>query len=174
MSEDTLRGSVIIGYLNFVKKTWGVQGLNECIQATGADPAKVKEGGWYDFKSSNNILKWINDVKGPEYVVMAGNYLIKNLGMLAYVLRFVNIKTILKRAPEGYSDAFRYGRIRIDIKEKSAKAVMTDVAVDEFACPAWTGALRGMLELTKTKGTVKKTQCQRDGATHCEYEIEWE
>ena len=176
MTEMMLRGSVLLGYLKFVKTKWGAQGMKELKEATGLDPASYREGGWYGAGDSEKLLGWIHDTKGPESLVAAGSFLIQNLGFLAYVMRFLNVKTILVRAPESYADAFRYGSIKIDIdgEVKRAVAVMKDVAVDPYACPAWLGAFQGMLEMTKTKGTVKETQCQRKGADHCEFLVEWE
>lgn len=175
MGEAELRGSVILGYMKFIKTKWGAQGLKEMSQATGLDPKNYKEGGWYPSEDSSKILQWIHDIKGPEFVPIAGNYLIKNLGILAYVLRFMNPKTILAKAPGSYRDAFKYGKMKVDfIGEKKAEVKMKNVAIDQYACPAWHGAFEGMLELTKTKGTVEKVQCQLDGAPYCLYIIQWE
>ena len=175
MGEEELRGSVILGYMKFIKAKWGIQGLNEMCQATYLDPKYFKEGGWYPSEESSKLLGWIHNAKGPEFVPLAGNYLIKHLGILAYVLRFMNPKTILTRAPNSYRDAFRYGKMRVDfIGERRAEVKMKDVAVDKYACPAWHGAFQGMLELTKAKGTVEKVQCQLDGAPYCMYIIQWE
>jgi predicted hydrocarbon binding protein len=98
---------------------------------------------------------------------------VKDLGVLSYIVRFTNITSLLKRAPESYADAFNYGQLEVDIKEKSATIKIIDTAVDEYTCPAWIGAFRGMLELTKTNGTVRKTHCQLNGASHCEFIIKW-
>ncbi|MDG6220247.1 MAG: hypothetical protein QCI38_02200 [Candidatus Thermoplasmatota archaeon] len=174
MSDLRIRGSVIVGYMQFVKKTWGKAGLEELEKDTNLSIDYFKEGLWYDAEFSNSILAWVRKRGGEEYLKKAGNYLMKNLGFLAYVVRFMNIKTILARAPASYGDAFKYGSVNIDIGDNRAVVTMHDTAVDEHACPAWVGALEGMLELTRTKGTVKETKCQRKGAPNCEFIIEWE
>jgi len=174
LAENSIRGSVVYGYLKFIKRTWGIEGLKECVEATGVDPDKIKGGQWYSADHTRKILQWVSDTKGQDYVRKSGNYIVKDLGVLSYIVRFTNIKTLLKKAPDSYSDGFTYGSIKVDIGENSAVIKMKDTAVDDYACPAWLGALSGMLEMTRTKGTVEETQCQRKGAPHCEFLMEWE
>lgn len=176
MAEEDLmcRGSVPLGFINYIKKTWGQQGLDQFIADTGMDPKEIKEGQWYDISSSGVVQEWIFKNKGEEQVVKAGAYTIKNQGLFSYVIRFANIKSILKRAPENHREVFKCGTMEVKIHEDHARVIMTDTAADEYSCIAWKGALIGALELTKTKGTVKETQCQyKGGASHCEFLVEW-
>jgi len=176
MDESVLRGSVIIGYLEYIRKTWGKHGLEELHLATGVDLGMFKPGKWYSPGYSESVLRWISEKGGgPEAVTRAGNYIIKHLGFLSYIMRFANITTLLNKAPASYEDGFRYGSITVNrIDDHSAMVIMKDTAVDDYACPAWLGAFRGMLELTKTTGTVREVKCQRKGAERCEFLVEWE
>ena len=172
--EQLCRGSVPLGFINYISTTWGQEGLDQFIKDTGMDPKDIKEGQWYDISSSGRVQEWICNNKGEEQVIKAGTYTIKNQGLFSYVIRFANVKSILKRAPENYMEVFKCGIMEVDIQENHAIVTMRDVAVNEYSCIAWKGALIGVLELTKTKGTVKETQCQfREGASHCEFLIEW-
>ena len=174
MAKKQIRGSVLIGYLKFIKKKWGAEGVNQCCETIGMSPKDFKEGAWYDQGYDTKIIDWIAKTKGAEYVEIAGNSAIKNLGIFAYLVRFVSIKTMLKHAPENYKDAYTFGSLKVELGDKSARIIMKDTRVDEYSCTAWLGALRGTLEMTRTKGTVTETQCQGKGAPHCEYLMEWE
>ena len=81
MGDPKLRGSVILGYLKFIKKTWGVSGLEQCTKDLGLDMSAIKDGGWYRETISGQVLAWISNNKGPEYVEKAGAHVIKNLGI---------------------------------------------------------------------------------------------
>ena len=172
---DQCRGSVPLGFIHYIKKTWGQEGLDQFIADTGMDPKDIKEGQWYNIESSGIVQEWIFKNKGEEHVVKAGAFTVKNQGIFSYVIRFANIKTILKKAPENHREVFRCGTMEIKIDEdNSARVIMKDTAADEYSCIAWKGALIGALELTNTKGTVKEIQCQlRDEASHCEFQIKW-
>ena len=172
--EQKCRGSVPLGFINYISKTWGQEGLDQFINDTGMDPNNIKEGQWYDISSSGRVQEWIFKNKGEEQVIKAGTFTIKNQGLFSYVIRFANVKSILKRAPESYNEVFKCGIMEVDIHENHAIVTMKDVAVNDYSCIAWRGALIGVLELTKTKGTVKETQCQYKGeASHCEFLVKW-
>jgi len=172
--EQLCRGSMPLGFISYIKKTWGQEGLDQFIKDTGVDPKNLKEGQWYDISSSGIVQEWIFKNKGEEQVVKSGAYTVKNQGLFSYVIRFANIKSILKKAPENHSEVFKCGTMKVDIQDNHAKVIMRDTAADEYSCIAWRGALIGALELTNTKGTVKETQCQlKDGASHCEFLVEW-
>ena len=160
--------------MKFIKKTWGKDGLKECGTAIGFSHKEIREGKWYEDEVGNRVTEWIADNKGEEYVERCGNYMIKDLGMLSYIVGFMDVKSILKRAPESYTDALNYGRLEVDIGESSAVISIKGTApIDKHACLIWLGTFRGVLEITKTKGTVTETKCAKKGAPHCEYLMEW-
>ncbi|MBI5000443.1 MAG: DUF2378 family protein [Euryarchaeota archaeon] len=111
--------------------------------------------------------------KGVECVEKCGAHTTKDLGALSYIVRFMDIRTVLKKAPESFRDAFSYGSLDVEIGDRRAVIKMKDTAVDDHACPAWLGCFKGVLEVTKTPGTVRETQCQLKGASHCEFLMEW-
>ena len=173
--ELKCRGSVPLGFINYISKTWGQEGLEQFIKDTGMNPKNIKEGQWYDISSSGIVQEWIFKNKGEDQVIKAGTYTIKNQGIFSYIIRFANIKSILKRAPDNYQEVFKCGTMKVDIHENHAIVTMKDVAVNDYSCIAWKGAWIGALEITKTKGTVNETQCQiKDGASHCEFLVEWD
>ena len=172
-SDTKVNGSLIKGYLNYIKKTWGAEGLNQCLADIKLDASVLKEGRWYKDEINSHLLTWIAEKKGPEYVEKAGTYLIKNLGFLSYVMRFTRIQTLLKKAPVNYNDAFNYGKVKVELFDKKAIIKMKNTARDNYTCGAWLGAYKGMMEITRTKGTVIERQCEKDGSPHCEFVMEW-
>ena len=99
---------------------------------------------------------------------------VKNLGLLSYIVAFSDVKSLLRKAPQNYAEAFSYGKMEVSLEDKRAVVRMFDTAEHECSCRTWLGAFKGILERTHTRGTVKETQCQRKGAPHCEYLMEWE
>jgi len=173
MEEKLVRGSVINGYLQFVEKTWGKEGIANCRKDLNLSDGKLKDGIQYPNDMLIPIIKWISDEKGIEYVRKAGNHAVKNLGMLAYVVRFAKMETMIEKAEEAYHESYSTGKVNMQIGDHRAVAVMKDVSEIPENCEGWIGAIEALLELTRTKGKVVKTKCQLKGDSHCEYEITW-
>ena len=175
MSERQLKGGVILGYFDFIKHQWGEDGVNDCIEATGIDPKILKEETFYPSKANERILKWISDTHGREHLQKAGNHVVKNLGSLSYLVKFVNIKHLLKRAKSNYENAFDFGEISVLLNEhgKCATVIMKDCNSIEESYVAWLGAFEGMMEVTNTKGTVMLNKREIDGDEYDEYLLDW-
>lgn len=175
MSERRLKGGVILGYLDFIKRQWGQEGVDECLIDVKINASSLKSETYYPVEIDEQVLKWISETKGMEFVKKAGNHTVKNLGSLAYLVRFVNIKHLLKKAKENYEDTFDYGEISVLCDEfgKRAVVIMKDSNIIEESCIAWEGALEGMMEVTRTKGTVKRTKCQMKGDIYDEFILDW-
>jgi hypothetical protein len=168
---------VISGYLNYIKKRWGKVGLDDFLkEMETVVPNPLVEKEWYDADISETILGWMAINHGKEHLERCGNTTVKDLGILSYIVRFANIKSLLKLAPKHYCQAFDYGKMNIEVHEAEKFAIITmkDTAISEYSCPTWIGAFTGMLEMTKTKGTVSERMCQWKGAPNCEFEMQWE
>ena len=176
MSERQIKGGVLKGYLKFIRYQWGADGLADCESQIGLDLKDIQEEIYYSLEINEAILKWVSEQKGNEYLVKMGNYTVKNLGVLSYIVRFANIKFLLRKAKENYTDTFSYGRCSVltDETSKRATIIFKDTNLIEESCLVWQGALEGMLEITRTKGTVTETKCQVHGAEYCEYLMNWE
>ncbi len=176
MSEERkAKGAVINGYLKFVKKTYGAKGLEDCKAAIGIDPSTIKDGLWYEDAINDRIFTWLEETHGFSAVEKASRYTTKDLGLMSYIVRFVNVKRILKEFPKNYQTLFDYGTLEVEfIDDNNAILRLYDGATSKYSCPAWMGAFYGALEMTKTKGSVEETKCQFKGADHCEFKISWE
>jgi predicted hydrocarbon binding protein len=174
MSKREVRGSVINGYLKFVEKTWGKDGIEKCLVDTELKGLHIKDGVLYSYSMVQGVINWISKNYGMQYVRKAGNHTVKNLGFLAYLVRFASIETMLGKAKDAYHETYAFGEVEMKISANSAIATMKDVSETPENCEGWMGAIEAMLELTRTKGTVTKTKCQLKGDDKCEYKIVWE
>jgi hypothetical protein len=173
MEERKVKGSVINGYLKFVEKSWGKDGLERCVRETKMAGIGVKDGHSYPNEMLLAVIKWISVNYGMVPVRKAGNHAVKNLGLLAYIVRFSSVETMLNRAKAAYREAYGFGKVDMIFKPHHAVAWMKDVSEIPENCEGWIGALEALLELTHTKGKVTKTKCQLKGDERCEYEITW-
>ncbi len=168
-----VRGSVVRGYLRFIKRFWGEAVLEEFLQEAGLESDEISEIGWYDIAILEDIHRHIAETKDVKYIKIMGNYTPKDLGVLGYLVRFSDIKSLLQKAPKSYAQAYDFGEIEVEWTEKGAIIKMTDVYFDEYSCLGWLGAFEGMLEITHTIGKVKEIKCQRDGDPQCVFEMTW-
>ncbi len=129
---------------------------------------------WYDLYNSEKILLWLGDVKGSEFVKNCGKYTVKDLGVLSYIVKFMDVKSILKRAPVSYADAFDHGKMKVEIGDKRAILKITGGFPPKYSCLAWCGCFQGMLDITRAKGTDKEIKCFTKGDPHCAYEVLWD
>jgi hypothetical protein len=113
VGERQLRGDVINGYLKFVGKSWGSDGLVSCKEAAGIRDKNIVAKEFYDNTIMVNILKWISKTHGMDKVQQAGNYTLKNLGILAYLVRFMDMKSMLAKAEERYNQAYSFGSVEV-------------------------------------------------------------
>ena len=172
--ERKCRGSVIFGYVKYAKKAWGQDGMEEMCKAVDIDPKELKEGAWYPDEINDRIFKWLEEAKGFEYIEKANIHITKDLGLLSFVVRFANVKTVLNKFPSNYKELFNYGRIEIEHKGEGESTIkLFDCATTKYSCPAWIGAFKGALEMTNTKGEVEEVKCQLNGEPHCEFHVKW-
>ncbi len=175
MTDRRLKGGVLLGYLDFIKSEWGQEGLEECLEELDIDMSQIMPDEFYGLGMDEKIMKWISG-RGMEYVKKSGQHTVKNLGSLAYLVRFVNIKHLLKKAKDNYQDAFDFGDVSVlaDDFSKRAVVIMKDSNFIEESSIAWEGAFEGMMEVTRTKGTVKRTKCQIRGDPYDEFILDWQ
>jgi len=177
MVEDVQRsrGSVIKGYLKFIKRKWGDDGLESVARDCGFKVKDIHENSWYDYEFDFSIRNWIATNKGIEYLERCGNHTVKDLGLLSYIVKFGRIEKLLERLPNHFSHAFARGSVDVHIDSEAKKAVieMRNAASDDYSCKSWIGAIRGMLEMTNTPGTVEETECCRAGSEACMWDVKW-
>ncbi len=172
MSEEKVRGDVIKGYIRYIKKTWGQAGVDSYETYADVDSKGLKDNQWYDNELLRKMHLWFAE-KDEKHVRLSSSYCVQNLGLLSYIVKFMNIKKLLKKVPKSYNDGFSYGSLTIDIEENRATARFKDVIIDEYTCDAWKGALEGALLASNTVGTVEPIREEGMGERDCFFLMEW-
>lgn len=167
------KGRILKGYVEFVKKKWGADGLAEAEKFVGISLANIQDEKWYPNQSLNDILKWMADTKGMDYARQAGYYAITNKAIISFAAKIAGINRVLDRGIKEFQDAFNYGSIDIERNEMGAVIRVKDTNYQPPACAAWQGALEGILKITGTRGDVKETACQLKGEDACAFEMVW-
>ncbi len=158
----------------FITNKWGKGGHQECCKALNFDEP-FKDSNYFSSEIHEGILKWISSEKGLDYVREGGSFVVRNLGMLAWLVRFASVRTVLERFPANYSEVYSFGRVEVD-NSLDDKLIfkLFDVNRIEETCMAWKGVGEGALLMTKTKGTVEEIACCRLGNDCCEYHVQIE
>ena len=170
--KKMVKGAVMNGYLRFVKRKWGIEGVKEALKYVGMD-VNPKDGEWIPAEMATSVLMWIKENKGEKYVVEAGRYASTDLGVFTYIVAsLMSVEKFIRRARDTYKTLFNYGEFIIEEGDNKATITIKNAKHPEPSCLAWEGALQGILEVTKTKGKV--TPVEPDNEEDCKYEMVWE
>jgi hypothetical protein len=171
--ERKVRGSILNSYMGFVTKKWGKEGFRRCMCDIGLW-GEFRDGNYYQDEIRENIIRWIAREKGEEYLRECGKFVVSNLGILSWLVRFSDPKTLANKFPKNFSEVYSYGRVEtISDKENEITLRLYDLNRIKESCEIWFGVCEGALDMTKTRGTVKKTKCSTDGDKFCEYVINY-
>jgi hypothetical protein len=167
--DRSVRGSVLNAYLRFVEKKWGKDGLQQCVKDIGLDGV-FRDGEYYRDEFRENILRWLEREKGQTEVIEGGRFVVKNLGLLGWLVKFASPKVIAESFPKNFSEVYTFGKVKIEAVDKGRIVMrLYDVNRVDVSCASWIGVCEGVLDMTRTKGTVKKTKCVLKGDVYCEY-----
>ena len=171
--ERKTRGSVLNGYLKYIEDKWGSMELKVARADMGIDHMDFSDGQYYQDAIVGNVLRWIRRNKGDDAVKGAGNFILHNLGILSWMVRFSDFQTLALKFPKNYSEVYAFGSCKVDISDpKVVKMTLKDVCYYEEACMVWEGICKEALVMTKTKGKVSHTSCERLGKTECVFLVE--
>ncbi|MCK4717425.1 MAG: DUF2378 family protein [Thermoplasmata archaeon] len=172
-SEKLTRGSAINGFVKYIKNKWGAEGERQCRSDIGLKIV-LKDNSYYPDRILQNILTWIAKEKGMDYVREGGKYTTMHLGMISWLMRFADMKTIAKRLPSNYREVYNFGKAEVDISEEHKIYLrLWDVVTYEAAYASWIGVCEGTLEASKTKGKVTIIKNSLEGDEYAEFLIEY-
>ncbi|NPA75148.1 MAG: DUF2378 family protein [Euryarchaeota archaeon] len=168
-----IRGAVVKGYLAFIKRKWGIQGLEDAKSEVGLT-GEISEGNWYPIETACALVDWVGKHHGERYIVEMGREMPKNIGgELKFVFAaLIGFDRLLKRLQRDIPSMMfkgaevvvtRNGKKNVDIELKH-------VRVSDNSCLLWKGALEGMLAATRTKGSVKQLPTDEDS---CKFNVTW-
>ena len=171
--ERKIKGRVLNNYMKFIKKKWGVDGFSDCQRHTKLNLSEIHDDRWYMSNNSDKIQKWIADAHGIDCCRQLGFSIVTEIGIISYAARIAGIRKVLSRATEEYKENLAHGQIDVQMSKNNAVILFKDVNRYESNCQTWIGIFEGIMHITKTKGTVKKTACEVKGDDSCTYELEW-
>ena len=172
MDQRKCKGAVINGQLKYIKKKWGDEGLKNAMGFAGIQRTP-RDGEWLPINSNHLLYEWIIKNKGRKQVYEAARQTAMDLGIFSFIFSFVGIEKLLEKARLNYKTLFNYGDIIIEkLGERKAKVVMKGIGSENFLCDVWEGAIRGLMDVTKSGGVLSKTTA--DGPEDCAYILRWE
>ena len=171
MDNRKCKGAVINGQLKYIKKKWGQQGQSEAMKFAGITKAP-RDGAWVPIRKNHLLYEWLIRNKGRKQVSEAARYTAMDLGIFSFIFSFVGMQKLLEKAKLNYKTLFDYGDIIIEkLDERKVKIIMKDVGTEDFLCDVWEGAIRGLMDITKSGGTINRAT--PDGPEDCAYIVRW-
>ncbi len=152
-----IKGVLANGYLKFIKRKWGIEGMNNAMEYAGLKQ-QPKDGEWVSLKKTYALLEWIEKEHGKDYIVEAGKGMMRGMGsdfkfMFAVVVGF---ERVLDKVQKEISKLLFKGKgVEIHKEGKSATIRLKGFKMGETSCLAWKGEPMGVMEVTKTKGKVE-------------------
>jgi len=172
-TDRKIRGQVLKTYFVHIKKKWGVDGLKTCQEVVGITMDQIFDDNWYDNQFSEDIQRWIWEVKGDDAARKMGVSTATEVGIISYVAWMAGMKKVLETASKQFANNLTHGKVWVDIDGKVATLHVQDMLRHKGQCLGVHGICEGTLKLTKNKGTVEKVSCELDGDDSCSYRIDW-
>lgn len=173
MAERELAGSAIKSYMEFLKKKKGPAAHDKCAKDVGLEgeifPAKA-----YPAEKQANMMAWMRDKYGDDFVYRAGKYSAKQIGTLDFIAKLKSVDMMLKVAKVGYNRSLYYGSLRTEkIDKTTIRVILKDACISNANCVAWAGLIEGMLGLAVKDPKVEEIECQHRGDPECVFEVKW-
>ena len=80
MAQKHAKGAVLNGYLKFIKKKWGTNGLNEAMKYAEIEKMPL-DSEWLPVIKFDLVMEWIVKNKRIDMVKEAGRYSARDLGI---------------------------------------------------------------------------------------------
>lgn len=184
-NEMHIKGTHIINVIEFVRRKKGAIGLKMLFDRINQNKVKPRhfseksfqEKDWYPYDLYLEFLATADDVTGVGDLSRCyeiGFQTIQHLGHLSYLARAPNIHDFIKNATENWFKVYDFGRI--EIVQETARSIILryhGFPKSKAKCEYYKGSLSGMMDLCRLKGDVKKTACNTEGASYCEYVLTW-
>jgi uncharacterized protein (TIGR02265 family) len=170
--DRKLKGTIFIGYANYIKRKGGLDALERCSKVTGMDLTKLVDEKWYPDILSANVISWVAANYGREGCRAMGMSTVAERGVISVAARLIGVKKVLASAQNELRDTINFGEVGVEFTDSGATMTFRDMVKNEAECDVWMGVL-GLMKISGSKGTVAKTACQVKGAAACTYELTW-
>ncbi len=160
MDQNTreILGSIINGYLQFIKRKWGLSGLNSCKDDININ-GEIKDGFFYPVKVKDDILEWISVKKGEKNIVYAGRYIISNF---EWIKEYSELNNMLEKLVEVYHDMYDHGSFRFYRSKEGFRLTLNNICSNDLCSQEWLGICEGLLLASDTEGSVRKVESEED------------
>jgi len=172
MNNRHCKGSTINGKLKYIKKKWGLLGMEEAMKFAGFSAAP-RDGEWVPSRKDHLVMEWVIKNKGRKYIYDMGKYTAMNLGIFSFIFSFVGVEKLFERGKLNYKTLYDFGDVVIEnLGERKAKVTFKDYGTEDYLGDIWEGSLEGLMALVKASGTVTRTDA--DGPADWAYILRWQ
>ena len=174
MAAREVSGDAIASYLNYVRKSWGPSGFEECLRYAGLEGTRLRDDQRYPSVHQTRVLEFIYERQGEKGLVHAGRVVSTNIGVLKLFTKFKSLEGMIEVARERYHKTLFYGDILLEkTGDHHILATLPDPGAKKVNCIAWRGVFMGLGDLTGEKVEVTERQCRFEGADSCVFDLRW-
>jgi len=172
MDNRHCKGSTVNAKLKYIKKKWGLLGMEEAMKFAGLSKAP-KNGEWVPIRKEHLVMEWVVKNRGRKYIRDMGKHTSTNLGIFGLIFSFVSMEKLLERGRLNYKALFDFGDVVTEnLGERKAKVTIKDYGTKDYMGDIWEGAIEGLMALAKVSGTVTRTDA--DGPADLAYILSWQ
>lgn len=171
--EYKIDGQVILNFRDFVKKTYGRDGLETMEDELPFDLSSVYEGVAYPIEYVNHCMEYIKETYGMDTLYNAGRFSMGNMGIKRYLSLLMPPKKILEKLEVSVPKVNNAVSLEIEYNDEGALVTMHGPEWNEMNSVFWKGMLKGALDVTKTKGEVKMEESDAAGIDEVYYSLVW-
>ena len=172
-----IRGSSVVRFLEYLRKTRGRGVVSEAIASWSVDADKLTEDTWLSVEACAQLLEIVETKFGD------GSYgYIRKLfsgamstfpTVLEQLSKAIPLTALAERAPIVYAKEWNYGRLEVTTERRKIVFRHYDWMPTPAMCAMFHGIYEGGLIYRGVKGKVTKTRCVRNKDDHCEYLVAW-
>jgi len=125
------KGRILNGYIRYIEKKWGRDGVIQCGESIGKDLTNILDDRWYPESQTVEIIHWIKNEKGEHHLQKAGYSTVKQTGVISFIAKMAGVERVLESAKKEARESLNYGSIETSKEGKKATVVLTDYS----SCP---------------------------------------
>ena len=172
-----IRGSSVLRFLEYLRKTRGRGIVADAIAPWSVDSDELTEDTWLSVDACAQLLEIVETKFGDGsygYIRKLFSEAMSTFPTVREQLtKAIPLTALGERAPIVYAKEWNYGRLEVTTERRKLVFRHYDWMPTPAMCAMFHGIYEGGLAYRGVKGKVTKTQCVRNGADHCEYQVEW-
>ncbi len=145
-----VRGRLINSYLQFIKRRWGLRGVETCKKELGIF-GKIKSGHFYPISVQEDILGWVREKKGDNYVIYAGRYTISKI---TWLRDSIDLNKLIHKMVDMYHELYDHGDIEYHADDEGIMLAINGICGCKTCQLLWTGFCQELLRKSNSSGKV--------------------